>query len=115
MEKTDYEIIDIIGDSGTLQRYAKIPLEEEAGNVNYRLKKLDRKTADGAGSALLVLGVGLIIGEIVHDMIGGIKTIERKRDAVRYKYGKLASVKLSMHPEMNIGHGRVGAHLTLDF
>ena len=114
-EKTDFEIIDITGASGKVERYEKIPVEEEDGAVNYRLKELRRKNTGEGGVAFIVLGAGLIVGQLVHDWIGGIKTIERKRDAVRYKYGQSAGYKVSMSPTMNIERGSVGAQLSLRF
>jgi len=113
-EKTDLQTVDVTGDNGTIERYKKIPIEEEGGVFTYRLKKLDRKT-DGGGGAFIVLGAGLILGEILHDWIDGIKTIERKRDAVRYKYGKTAGYKLSLNPSIDAQSGRVGAQLSLRF
>ncbi|MEE2657114.1 MAG: hypothetical protein VX733_01340 [Candidatus Latescibacterota bacterium] len=113
-EETDFEIIDITGKSGKVERYEKIPVEEEDGAVNYRLEGLRRKST-GAGGAFIVLGAGLVVGQLVHDWIGGIKTIERKRDAVRYKYGKSAGYRVSMSPTMNIERGSLGAQLSLRF
>lgn len=113
-EKTDLQTVDVTGDNGTIERYKKIPIEQEGGVFTYRLKKLDRKT-DGGGGAFIVLGAGLILGEILHDWIDGIKTIERKRDAVRYKYGKTAGYKLSLNPNIDAQSGRVGAQLSLRF
>ena len=81
----------------------------------YRLKKLDRKTKGGGGVAFIALGAGLIVGQLLHDWIDGIKTIERKRNAVRYKYGKSAGYKFSMNPNMDIERGRLGAELALRF
>jgi hypothetical protein len=113
-ESTSFETIDITGENGKIKRYKKIPKKDEGGVLTYRLKKLDRKT-EGAGVAFVVLGAGIILGEILHDWIDGIKTIEKKRDAVRYKYGKLAGYKLSMNPSVNIERGSLGAELSLRF
>ncbi len=113
-EKTDYEIAEITGESGEIKRYEKIPIEEEAGAFEYQLRELNHKT-EGAGAAFVVLGVGMIVGEILHDWIDGIKTIERKRDAVRYKYGKSAGFKLSLNPNVDIERGSLGAKLSLNF
>ena len=113
-KKSDFEIVDITGKSGEVKRYEKIPIEEEAGVFTYRLKKLRHKT-DGAGGLFVVLGAGLIVGEILHDWIGGIKTIERKRNAVRYKYGKSAGYTLSVNPNVNMRRGSIGAELSLRF
>ena len=113
-EKTNYEIVEITGESGKIKRYEKIPIEEEGGVFTYQLKKLNHKT-EGGGAAFVALGVGLIVGEILHDWIDGIKTIERKRDAVRYKYGKSAGFKLSLNPNVDIERGRLGAKLSVSF
>ena len=113
-EKTDLEIVDITGANGEVERYEKIPVEDEGGVITYRLNELNHKTK-GGGVAFIVLGAGLVVGQFVHDWIGGIKTIERKRDAVRYKYGKSAGYRVSMNPVMNIEHGSFGAQLQLRF
>ena len=113
-EKSDYETVDVTGASGKIERYRKIPVEEEGGVFTYRLEKLHRKI-DGGGAAFVALGVGIIVGEILHDWIGGVKTIERKRDAVRYKYGKKAGYKLSLNPNVDIERGSLGAKLSVNF
>ncbi len=113
-EKTNYEIVEVTGESGKIKRYEKIPIEEEGGVFTYQLRKLNHKT-EGAGVAFVALGAGVIIGEILHDWIDGIKTIERKRDAVRYKYGKSAGFKLSLNPDVNVERGSLGAKLSLSF
>ena len=113
-EETDFEVVDVTGESGKVKRYEKIPVEEEGGVFTYRLKKLERKT-EGAGAAFVALGAGLLVGQLLHDLIDGIKTIERKRDAVRYKYGKSAGYELSVNPDVNIERGSLGAQLALRF
>ena len=114
-KKTDLEIVDVTGANGTVERYEKIPIEEEGGVRTYRLKKLDRKTEGGGGVAFIVLGAGLIVGQVLHDWIAGTKTIERKRDAVRYKYGQSAGYKFSMSPSMDLERRSLGAQLALRF
>ena len=114
-KKTDLEIVDVTGANGTVERYEKIPIEEEAGVFTYRLKKLDRKTEGGGGVAFIILGAGLIVGQVLHDWIAGTKTIERKRDAVRYKYGQSSGYKLSMSPSMDLERRSLGAQLALRF
>lgn len=113
-KKTDFETVDIEGTSGEVVRYEKIPVEEEGGVYTYRLKELERK-AEGAGAALVALGAGLLVGQLLHDLVDGIKTIERKRDAVRYKYGKSTGYELSLNPDADIEQGRLGARLSLRF
>jgi hypothetical protein len=63
----------------------------------------------------VVAGLGLIVGEVLHDWIDGIRTIERKRDAVRYKYGKRAAPRLSLNPTADVWRGRLGAEVSLSF
>lgn len=114
-QSTSFETVDITGQNGKVRRYKKIPIEDEGGVVTHRLEELDRKYKNGGGGALIVLGAGLIVGQVLHDWIGGIKTIERKRDAVRYKYGKTAGYKLGMRPQLDVERRRVGAEVALRF
>ena len=113
-KKSDYEVVDVVSQSGETKRYEKIPIEEEAGQTNYKLRELDHKM-DGGGAAFVVLGAGLIVGQILHDWIDGIYTIESKRDAVRYRYGKTAGYGLSLNPNVDVERGTVGAQLSLKF
>ena len=69
----------------------------------------------GAGVALVVAGAGLVVGQLLHDWIAGTKTIERKRNAVRYKYGKMADFSLDLRPDADVQQGRYGAALSLSF
>ena len=114
-QKTDLEIVDVTGQDGTVDRYEKIPVEEEGGVLTYRLNKLDRKTEGEGGVAFIVLGAGLVVGQLIHDWIGGVKTIERKRDAVRFKYGKSVDRRLSLNPSMDIERGSYGGKLSYRF
>ena len=114
-EKSDLEVVDVTGANGTVERYEKVPMEEEAGVFTYRLKKLDRKMKGGAGIPFVILGAGLVVGQLFHDWIDGVKTIERKRDAVRYKYGKTVDPRFSMGPTMDTQRGRYGAQLSYHF
>ena len=113
-EESDFEIVDVVGQSGETKRYEKIPIEEEAGQTNYKLRELDHEM-DGGGVVLVALGAGLIVGQVLHDWIDGVYTIERKRDAVRYKYGKTAGYGLSLNPSVDPRRGTVGAQLSLNF
>ncbi len=114
-KKTDLEIIDITGENGTIERYEKVPVEEEAGELNYQLRKLDHKTKGGGGIALIVVGAGLVVGQVLHDLIQGTKTIQRKRDAVRYKYGQSAGYKFSVVPKADLERRNLGAQLSMRF
>jgi len=113
-KSSDYEVVDLVGDSGEIRRYAKVPIEEQVGVVTYRLRKVDHKM-EGGGGVFIVAGAGLIVGQLLHDWIDGVRTIERKRDAVRYRYGKSAGYGLSLQPNADLQRGRIGAELSLRF
>ena len=113
-EKTDFETVDLTGSRGKVKRYKKIPVEDEGGVMTYRLEEIDRKQTGGGGPLVLV-GAGLLFGQMLHDWIDGIKTIERKRDAVRFKYGKMRAYSMRLNPEMDMKNGSVGAQLSLRF
>jgi hypothetical protein len=114
-KSSNFEILDIVGQNGKTRRYEKVPVEEEAGATNYELRKLDRKTSGDGGAVLIVAGAGLVIGQFLHGWIDGIRTIERKRDAVRFKYGKSSGFSLSLVPEADLHKGKYGAALALRF
>jgi hypothetical protein len=63
--------------------------------------------------ALIVVGAGLLIADILYDFIHGVRTIEKKRDAVRYKYGR--SMKLGFQPRLDLEKQSVGVGLALNF
>ena len=114
-KSSDFEILDIVGQNGKTRRYEKVPVEEEAGATNYELRKLDRKNSGEGGAVLIVAGAGLVIGQFLHGWIDGIRTIERKRDAVRFKYGKSSGFGLSLVPEADLKKRKFGAALALRF
>ena len=93
----------------------KIPIEEEGGVFTYRLKQLNRKTKGGGGVAFIIVGAGLVVGQVLHDWIQGTKTIQRKRDAVRYKYGQTAGYKFSVAPNADMNRRSLGAQLSMRF
>lgn len=105
---------EMTNDRGNVERYEKIPVEEEGGVVTYHLRQVQHKTK-GGGGALVALGAGLLVGQLVHDWIGGVRTIELKRDAVRFKYGKSAGYRASLEPTMDLERRRLGAALALRF
>ena len=107
---SDYEIVDITGENGTVKRYEKIPIGIETDGTHYKLRALEREQ-EGGGALLVALGAGLLVGQWVHGWVDGIRTIERKRDAVRYRYGKL----LSLQPQVDAERERVGLQLALRF
>ena len=111
--ESDYEIKDITGEDGTIRRYEKVPFEENFGNVNYELRLL-RHERDG-GTFLILLGAGLLAGQLIHDWYDGIRTIEKKRNRVRFKYGKKTDLGLNLLPQIDPANGLFGAKLSLEF
>ena len=66
-------------------------------SVEYKLKRIEKEYR---GNALVVLiGAGLLIANYAYDYYYGIRVIERKRDMVRFKYGK--SIDLGFKPIYN--------------
>jgi len=112
--ESEFETVDFTGDDLTVRRYEKIPVKAENDSITYRLRFLNHDT-EGGGKFLIVLGVGLIIGEIFHDWYDGIKTIEKKRNAVRFKYGKSSNFGFNLSPEIDPESGLLGAKLSLSF
>ncbi len=102
--ETSYETVDI-GET----RYAKVPIatvdKELGGETSYRLTALDRNPGGGA-VALMVVGVGAIVGAYVYDFFDGIAVIEAKRDRARYKYGLLAGGHVTLAPVVDADGGR---------
>ncbi len=111
---SEFQTIDITGDDGTVRRYKKVPSEEESGSVNYELRLL-RHDRDGGGTFLIILGAGLFLGQLVHDWYDGIRTIERKRNSVRFKYGKSSDFGLNLLPQIDPNNRYLGAKLSFEF
>lgn len=112
--ESDFETIDITSQDGiTVRRYEKVPFEELSGDVNYELRLL-RHDRDG-GEFLIVLGAGLLIGQLIHDWYDGIRTIEKKRNRVRFNYGKKSNLGLNLIPQIDPANGLLGAKLSLEF
>ena len=111
--ESDYEIKDITGEDGTVRRYEKVPFEENFGNVNYELRLL-RHERDG-GTFLIILGAGLLAGQLIQDWYDGIRTIEKKRNRVRFNYGKKSNLGLNLLPQIDPANGLLGAKLSLEF
>jgi len=112
-QDSDYETKDI----GS-QRYEKIPIliydDNGVENTGYTLRKLRKeRDANGLGVSLMVLGGGAIIACHLYDWIHGIQTIEKKRDRVRFKYGKQLS--FSMDPMIDLDKQFAGVSLGVKF
>ena len=111
-QDTDYNIY-VEGEGDSELRYEMIPIGMIGNNVTYDLKPLHRKQGSGGGGLLIVLGVGLLVADIIYDVYHGVKIIEEKRDAVRFKYGK--QLNFSYVPEMNLKNNYAGVKMTYNF
>ena len=109
--KSPYEIY--IENSGTddEKRYQKIPIGETGGSIDYKYVELEKKYS--GASFLIPLGIGVLIGDYLYDYIYGIRTIESKRDKVRFKYGK--TLDFSFTPTYDLKNKTTGINFTYDF
>ena len=111
-QDTDYNIY-VEGEGDSELRYEMIPTGMIGNDVTYDLKPLNRKRDGGGGGLLIVLGVGLLVADVIYDVYHGVKIIEEKRDAVRFKYGK--QLNFSYAPEMNFKNNYAGVKMTYNF
>lgn len=110
---TDFNLLILNpGDKDRERRYEKIPVEVTGMDTTYTLKEIFREKK-GGGGALILLGAALIIGDIAYDFIHGIKTIEKKRDRVRYKYGQQLGFNIS--PDIDLNSNTVGLRFSYNF
>ena len=109
--KSPYEIY--IENPGTddEKRYQKIPTGEIDGAIKYKYIELEKKYS--GASFLIPLGIGVLIGDYLYDYIHGIRTIESKRDKVRFKYGK--TLDFSFTPTYDLKNKTAGINFTYDF
>ncbi|NQV38636.1 MAG: hypothetical protein HQ509_11615 [Candidatus Marinimicrobia bacterium] len=94
------------------RRYEKIPISITNTDTTYKLKEIFRKQSGGSGG-LILLGAALIVGDILYDYIHGIRTIETKRDRVRYKYGQ--TLEFSVKPTLDPYTQSAGLSLSWSF
>ncbi|MCH7575868.1 MAG: hypothetical protein IIA59_12195 [Candidatus Marinimicrobia bacterium] len=109
--ESDFELFVLNSGVDKERRYEKIPRQLSAGDTTYQLHEIFRDSKPGQ-PLLLLAGVGLVAGGILYDIIHGITTIERKRDAVRYKYGRLMS-GISVEPQIDLGRHWAGLTLSI--
>ena len=93
------------------KRYQKIPIGETGGAIDYKYIELGKKYS--GASFLIPLGIGVLIGDYLYDYIYGIRTIESKRDKVRFKYGK--TLDYSFTPTYDFKNKTAGINFTYDF
>lgn len=110
---SDFEILVFNeGDKDRERRFEQIPFEQIDGVTTYRFKEIHREP-DGAGIALIAAGAAILFADIVYDFVHGVKTIEHKRNQVRFKYGR--SLDIGMIPKLDFRKQSVGLGLAVAF
>jgi hypothetical protein len=108
-QKSKFKVVEIEG-----KKYEQIPIEIEGTTTKYALREVRKeKEPSGLGTALILTGVVLIAGEVIYDWVDGIRTIEKKRDQVRFKYGK--TITWGLQPNINPFDKSAGVTLGLNF
>ena len=96
-QESDFEIVNI-GD----KRFAKVPRQQEVtltGQTTfYDLQEVEKEPQGGGGGALVGLGIAAIVGSYVYDIFHGMRTIEEKRNRVRFKYGVQMNAGVTLDP-----------------
>ena len=93
------------------KRYQKIPIGETGGEIDYKYVELEKQYS---GAFFLVpLGISVLIGDYLYDYIYGIRTIENKRDKIRFKYGK--KLDFSFTPTYDIINNTAGINFAYEF
>ena len=90
-----------------------IPTHVFSDDTTYILKEIFRKSKSSPVSFLLPIGFIGLVGNYIYDYIHGIKTIELKRDQIRFKYGKM--MNFSFTPSYNYRNNTAGINMTYRF
>ena len=110
-KKSPYQISIVNEGNDNEIRYEMIPIGQTGTAIEYKYVEL-RKKYSGA-FFLIPLGIGVLIGDYLYDYIHGIRTIESKRDKVRFKYGK--KLDFSFTPTYDLKNKTAGISFTYDF
>ena len=106
-EKSEYATTELND-----KRYEMIPIGSMGEDIEYKYVEL-HKTSTGGANFLIPLGVGVLFVDYLYDYIHGIKIIEKKRDKVRFKYGK--KLDFSFDPIYDINTGMAGINFSYKF
>ena len=102
--ESDFEVLVLnAGDQKRERRYEKIPVEIDGETTQYRLREQKREPDFLPGGPLILLGALTLAADFVYDFVHGIRTIEEKRDRVRFKYGKGLDLSLETRPGAGLG------------
>ena len=92
-------------------RYEMIPIGQTGTEIEYKYVELGKKYS--GVSFLIPLGISILSGDYLYEYIFGIRTIENKRDKVRFKYGK--KLDFSFTPTYDLKNKTAGISFTYDF
>jgi len=110
---SDFDLLILnSGDKDKERRFERIPIEQEGDVTTYRLREIHREP-DDTGAALIVAGAAILLVDIAYDFIHGIRTIEKKRDFVRYKYGR--QLRFGLNPQIDLRRKSMSMGLALNF
>ena len=107
-EESRYEITEL-----NEVRYEMIPIGSVGTDIEYKYIELDKMPKFSGATLLIPLGVSVLIADYLYDYIHGIKTIENKRDQVRFKYGK--KLDFSFEPTYDINTRMAGINFSYKF
>ena len=110
-KESPYEIKFVNEGNDNEIRYEMIPIGQTGTDTTYKYVELGKKYS--GASFLIPLGIGVLIGDYLYDYIHGIRTIESKRDKVRFKYGK--KLDFSFTPTYDLKNKTAGISFTYDF
>jgi hypothetical protein len=108
--ESDYDLFIINRGTKKEKRFEKIPTKLSSTDTTYKLNEIYREGSN-ASIALVIAGAVIIVGDIVFDLVHGIYTIEKKRDKVRFKYGKLMG--LDIRPNINLKNRSTGVNIQI--
>lgn len=111
--KSDFDKHIINADQDNERQFEMIPTHVFSDDTTYILKEIYRDTKSSPASILLPIGFIGLIGNYIYDYIYGIKTIELKRDEIRFKYGKM--LNFSFTPSYNFKNNTAGVNMTFRF
>ncbi len=95
------------------QRYQMIPIGAVGTDIEYKYVELNKIKKSSGAAFLIPLGISVLIADYFYDYIHGIKTIENKRDRVRFKYGK--KLDFSFEPTYDINTRMAGINFSYKF
>ena len=111
-ERSPYQISILNEGEENELRYKMIPIGSVGTDIEYKYVELYKTKTSGA-TFLIPLGISVLIADYLYDYIHGIKTIENKRDKVRFKYGK--KLDFSFEPTYDINTRMAGINFSYKF